>query len=138
MLIHDDTYTWVGWGGKLRLGGGKCRLRVYDLRKEDPQRLTYLRPMIVVVSDVTDSTMSVRSCAGHIATKVTQEFNINPYRMLYIEYYSAKTYGEQNEHLIPERYEAVEFTWKDAKALHPKWRSLTAPILEIIATLTQE
>ena len=135
MLVHDDIYHWEGWGGKLRLGSGKCRLRIYDLGKEGTKRLTHLKPLLVIVSDLTDSTMSIRSCAGHIATTVTQEFNINPSRMLYIEHYPAKTYGEQNEHLISERYEVVEFAWHEDKALHPKWRTLKPPILDIITAL---
>ena len=33
MLIVDDVFAWEGWGGRLRLEAGKCRLKIFDLRK---------------------------------------------------------------------------------------------------------
>jgi hypothetical protein len=135
MLIHDDIFYWEGWGGKLLLGSGKCRLRIYDLKKGGIQGLAYLRPIVVIVCDVPDSKMSVRSCASHIATKVTQAFDIDPQRMMFIEHYPAITYGGKNEHLIPERYDAVEFTWHDDKAIRPRWKPLDASMAEILKEL---
>lgn len=138
MLIYDDIFSWQGWGGPLRLGSGKCRLRIYDLRKGAENRLTYLRPFIIIVSDVPGSKMSVRSCASHVATKVTQDFHIDRHRMLFIEFYPEKTYGEQNQYVIPQRYELVEFAWHADKALHPSWRALEPPMLDIVKSLTQD
>jgi hypothetical protein len=137
MLIHDDIFSWEGFGGILRLGSGKCRLRIYDLGKGETGGLTYLKPFIVIVSDVADSKISVRSCSGHVATRVTQTFQIDPQRMMFIEYYPAQTYGAQNQHLIPERYEVVEFSWHQDKALHPRWRPLAPPLLEVVQALMQ-
>lgn len=132
MRIHDDIFFWEGWGGRLRLGGGKCRLRIYDLKKEDKNGLTHLRPIIVVISDAPDSKMSVKSCAGHIATKVVKTFRIDPNRMLFIEFYPSTTYGRHNEHVIMERYDIIEFTWLENQAIKPKWRSLSPPMLDVV------
>ena len=76
MLLHDDTYNWSGWGGKLGLGSGKCRLRIYDLNKENDRGLTHLKSIVVVVSDIPGSNVSVRSCNSHVATMVAKDFNI--------------------------------------------------------------
>lgn len=138
MLTHDEIFAWDGWGGKLRLGSGKCRLRIYDLRKGEEQKLAHLRPLIVVVSDVPESPMSIRSCSGHIATTVTQRFGVDPARMIYIEYYQPKTYGEKNEYLIPERFEIVEFSWHEGKAFNPKYRAITPPLKDTILPLLRE
>lgn len=138
MLIHNDIFNWEGFGGRLRLGSGKCRLRIYDLGKGESGSLTYLKPFLIIVSDLADSKMSVRSCAGHIATRVAQAFRIDPHRMTFIEYYPTQTYGEQNQHIIPEHYEMVEFSWHQDKALHPRWRPLTAPLLDVIQKLVRE
>ena len=138
MLIHDEIFTWEGWGGKLKLGSGKCRLRIYDLRKGKAANLAHLRPMIVVVSDVAGSPMSIRSCSGHIATTVTRRFGIDPARMIFIEYYQPKSYGENNEHLIPERFEIVEFSWHEDKAFNPKYRPLNPPLKDTILPLLRE
>ncbi|MFP4193394.1 MAG: hypothetical protein ACOCQI_05345 [Desulfosalsimonas sp.] len=137
MLIHDDIYTWEGWGGRLRLASGKCHLRIFDRRKGADSLVTILRPMVVVVSDVSGSKMSVRSCAGHIATCVTRDFDIDPHRMLYVEYYPTVRYGMQNEHEIPEQYVAVDFNWNEGRALNPSWRPLQPPVIDVVKSLME-
>lgn len=136
--LYDDIYSWEGWGGKLKLASGKCRLRIYDRSPGAEQSVPLLRPYVVVVTDVADSKMSVRSCAGHIATSVSREFDIDPHRMLYVEYYPRVTYGQHQEHVIPEHYMAVDFSWHEGKALNPKWRQLKPPLLDIVKPLVEE
>ncbi len=137
MLIHDDIYYWKGWGGKLALASGSCRLRIFDLKKDASKDLVPLRPIIVVVSDVPGNKMSVRSCAGHIATMVTKDFGIKPHRMLWVEYYPESEYGKEKIHTIPARYESVEFEWKGSRAIEPKWRPLKAPLLDEVKKLME-
>ena len=138
MLIYDDIYAWEGWGGKLQLASGKCRLQIYDLARNPAGDLSLMRPIVVIVSDVPESKMSVKSCVSHVATKVSKEFKIDPQRMLFIEYYPAETYGVQDEHVIPEKYEAVDLVWLEDKALHPKWKPLAPSMVRIIKKLTTE
>jgi hypothetical protein len=137
MLVHDDIFSWEGFGGKLRLANGKCRLKIFDLSKGSEKGLAYIRPIIAIVSDVPDSNMSVRSCSSHIATMVTKEFNMDPNRMLFIEYYPSTKYGESKENVIAERYEAVDFTWYQDKAVEPTYRKVTSPLLETIKELNE-
>ena len=120
MLVHDGIYAWEGFGGKLRLASGRCRLRIYDLTRDAAGGPAHLRPLIVIVSDVPESRMSVRSCAGHIATSVARDFKIDPHRMMYIEHVPASTYGEYQERIILEKYEAVDFNWTEGGAIQPK------------------
>jgi hypothetical protein len=135
MLIHDDIFSWRGWGGKLMLGSGKCRLRIYDLKKDNKKSLMHLRPIIVVVSDVPGSKMSLRAATSHIVTLVAKEFNLDPHRMLWIEYYPENKYGIDGKHVIPEKFDAVEFTWHEDKAIQPRWRTLKPPLLDEIKKL---
>jgi hypothetical protein len=137
MLVYDDIFSWEGWGGRLRLASGKCRLRIFDLAKKKENGPAYLRPIIIVVSDIPESPMSVRSCSSHIATRVIQQFHIEPERMLFIEYYPQTTYGEHNEHVIAEKYDAVDFTWRESRAIEPKWRTLKPPLLDVIREIVQ-
>jgi hypothetical protein len=132
MLIYDDIFDWEGFGGKLKLGSGKCRLRIYDLNKGDQKDLAHLRPILVVASDLPGGKMSVRSCSSHIATTVVNRFNIAPQRIQFVEYYPQTQYGEGNSKVIPEMFEAVEFVWKDNKALHPKLKPLGPPLLDLL------
>jgi len=135
MLVYDETYHWEGWGGKLQLGSGKCRLRICDLEKSNSQGLTYLRPILVVVSDIPGSKMTVRSCVSHIATGVAQQFGIDPNRMLLIEYYPRKTYGETSEKQMPEIYEVAEFERYRGKAIRPRWRPLQSSMRDVLKDL---
>lgn len=135
MLIHDDIYRWEGFGGKYRLGHGQCHLRIFDLSKGSSEGMTFLKPMVVVVSDFGDGKSTVKSTAGHIATGVTRDFNIVPNRMTWVEYHPRRTYGTENEHVIPARYEVVEFAWHDGKAIHPQWRPLNPPLLDTLKEL---
>ena len=138
MLIYNDIFAWEGFGGKLRIGAGTCRLKIYDLRGSEKKGLAHLRPFIVVATDIPESRMSVRSCVSHIATSVAKAFKIDPQRMLFLEYYPEATYGRKNEKHIPERYDAVDFQWHGDKALHPKWRSVRPPMLDILRELMCE
>jgi hypothetical protein len=137
-LIYNDIYSWEGWGGKLKLASGKCWLRIYDRSRGEEQAVPFLRPYVIIVTDVADSKMSIRSCAGHIATNVTREFDIDPHRMLYVEYYPEVTYGSDNQHTIPEQYVAVDFTWYESRGLNPKWRLLKPPLLDIVKSLVED
>jgi hypothetical protein len=138
MLIYDDIYHWKGWGGKLGLASGSCRLRIFDQKKGELKDLVLMRPVIVIVSDVPGNDMSVRSCAGHIATMVTKDFEINPQRMLWVEYYPASEYGRELVHTVPEKYDSVEFTWKNDMAIFPKWRTLKPPMLDEVIKLVRK
>ena len=139
MLTYDNVYSWDGWGGKLRLGNGKCRLRIFDLRKDETAKgVSFLKPIIVVITDVPESKMTIRSCTSHIATCVTNDFNIDPSRMLWIEYYPQTNYGQEGERVIPERIEAVEFEWRKDNAIRPKWRPLQPPLLETVKNLISQ
>jgi hypothetical protein len=135
MLIHDAIYFWKGFGGPLRLGSGKCNLLIFDLRLGEKKHLTHLRPMIVIVSDVAGHNMSVRSCAGHIATNVAKDFNIQPQRMLFVEHSPETTYGDHDQHTVSEHFDLVEFTWVENKAIKPRWRSLSKPLQDTISDL---
>jgi hypothetical protein len=135
MLIYDGAYAWKGFGGLLKLASGQCRLRLYDLTRDSGSGAAILRPFIAIVSDVPESRMSVRSCAGHVATSVSRDFKIDPQRMLYIEYYPESIYGERQDHILPEKYEAVDFNWTEGGAIHPRWRTLKPPLLDAIRRL---
>ena len=137
MKLYDDIFVWDGWGGLLKLASGKCRLKIFDLKKGNTNSVAVLRPIIVIISDVPDSKMTIKSCSSHIATKITEKFNIDPSRMLFVEYYPAIVYGNQNEYVIPEKYEAVEFEWRGDKAINPKSRVLKPPMLDMVKDLSK-
>ena len=146
MLIHDDTYSWKGFGGLFDLASGRCRLRLFDLSgSEEGLRgnVMPLKPIVVVVSDLPEhdthmKKVSVRSCTSHIATCVSRDFNIDPHRMIYLEYYPESTYGDKNQHHIPAKLDIADFQWHDGKALHPKWRPLAPPLFEKVIALIEE
>lgn len=119
----------------MQLASGSCRLRLFDLQKQGGAGCAFIRPMVVIVSDVPGSGMSIKSCAGHIATQLSKTFQITPQRMLYLEYYPETEYGEHKKNIIPECYEAVSFTWHGGKAIAPRWRTLRPPMLNMVRQL---
>ncbi|MFC1896647.1 hypothetical protein ACFL0Q_08345, partial [Thermodesulfobacteriota bacterium] len=133
MLVFDGIYHWKGWGGKLLLGSGTCRLRIYDLAQGGTRGPIPLRSVVVVVSDVQGSRamtdLSVRSCAGHIATSIVRDFDIEGHRMLFVDHSPETRYGTGAQKVIPERYETVEFEWHGDNAVRPLWRALETPLL---------
>ncbi|SPD71845.1 conserved hypothetical protein [uncultured Desulfobacterium sp.] len=137
MLIYDGVYHWKGWGGKLRLASGTCRLRIFDQKEKASNSLVLLRPIVVIVSDLPGNTVSIRSCAGHLATTVTRQFNIIHQRMLWVEFYPSVIYGADPIRIMPERYESVEFRWKQDLAIDPKWRPLKPPLLDAVKQLME-
>jgi hypothetical protein len=140
MLIHDDLFSWEGFGGVLGLARGQCRLRMFDLTRDKTSRVMHLKPILAVLSDLPDQDrrfkqMSVRSCCSHVASRVVQTFDLDPQRVVFIEYTPPSTYGDKGQHHIPEKYDVMDFVWHDRSALHPKWRPLEPPLLDVVASL---
>ena len=141
MLLYNGLYHWKGWGGKLQLASGKCKMRIYDLTKGNKDGVVLLKPVVVVLTDeprkkIND--MTIKSCASHIATLVTKQFSIDPERTLWVEYYPQVTYGKANTNVIYEKYEAVEFTWHKNTAISPKWRLLEPPLSDMVKDLEKQ
>lgn len=140
MLIHDDIYAWKGFGGMLDLASGRCRLRIFDLTRTESGNVKLIKPLVVVVSDLPGQEtglkkVSVRSCTSHIATCVVRDFGLDFNRMVYLEYQPATTYGDKNQRRIPAKFDVVDFEWHGEKAMHPKWRKLTPPLLDTVSDL---
>ena len=57
--------------------------------------------------------------------------------MMFIEYYPETVYGQHREHVIAEKYDIVEFTWYEGKAIEPKWRTLKPPLLDAIKKVVE-
>ncbi len=140
MLIHDDIYSWEGFGGLLDLASGNCRLRIFDLSGKGSSTVKMIKPLVVVVSDLPGhetnlKAVSVRSCTSHIATCVVRDFNLDFHRMVYLEYQPETAYGENEQRQIPAKFDIVDFEWHDEKAMHPKWRKLSSPLLDTVVEL---
>ena len=141
MKIFDDVLHWDGYGGKFNLAAGRCRLRLFDLSKESTGAVFQLKPVIAVVSDLpgdrlpTMKKVSVRACISHVATTIVHRFNLDPDRMVLVEYYPRETYGQQAEKIIPEKFDVVDLQWHGDKALFPSWRPLKAPLLGTVRGL---
>ena len=141
MKIFDDVLNWDGYGGKFNLAAGRCRLRLFDLSRDDSLGVPLLKPIIAVVSDLPGDRqpvmkkVSVRACISHVATTIVHRFKIDHNRMVLVEFYPRETYGRESEKVIPEKYDAVDLKWHGDKALFPGWRPLKPPLLDVVRTL---
>ena len=143
MILYDGIYSWKGWGGRLKLGSGQCRLRIYDLRKRKEKGVAHLKPIIVIISDLPDETdwaptkMTVKSCASHIASNVVKEFNIDPNRMMWIEHYPEPPEKDLIRY-SRERFDLAEFTWHDLDATKTVWNPLPRAMEDLVKRLMAE
>ncbi|MCP4748295.1 MAG: hypothetical protein GY874_19480 [Desulfobacteraceae bacterium] len=137
MIVHDDVFSWNGFGGLFQLASGCCRLRIFDLSKGGHKNVAHIKPIVAVASELPDSSpkmkkISVRSCSSHIATCLVNQFKIDPHRMIFAEYTPKSTYGDRQQFTIAAKLEMVDFQWHDQKALYPKFRDLPEPLNAII------
>ena len=141
MKVFDDVLYWEGYGGKFNLAAGRCRLRLFDLTKDQTATVAQLKPIIAVVSDLPGDNpaamkaVSVRACISHVATTIVRRFKLDRNRMMLVEYYPRETYGRQSEKVIPEKFDLVDLKWHDDKALFPSWRPLKDPFLKTVRGL---
>jgi hypothetical protein len=139
--LFDDVFHWEGYGGKFNLASGRCRLRLFDINKDQTATVQPLKPIIAVVSDLPGDDpakmkkVTVRACISHVATTIVHRFKVDHHRMVLVEYYPRETYGVQSEKVIPEKYDVVDLRWHGDKALFPDWRPLKPPLLDVVRTL---
>jgi hypothetical protein len=76
--------------------------------------------------------------AGFASMTLKRGIKRVPHRMFWVEYYPEHKYGAGDTHVIPEKFDAVEFDWHGDKAIQPKWRPLMPPLLDEIKKLIQE
>lgn len=144
MKLFDDIFTWEGYGGNFNLASGRCRLRLFDLSKDQNVTVQWLKPIVAVVNDLPGDDLSamkkvsVRACIGHIATTIVHRFKLDRNRMLVVEYYPKATYGQKPEKVIPEKFDVVDLKWHGDKALFPNWRPLPSAMLETVRQLILE
>ncbi len=145
MKIFDDIMHWDGYGGKFNLAAGRCRLRLFDLSKDQTGNVPQLKPIIAVVSELPGDRrqpsmkkVSLRACISHVATTIVHRFAIDPGRMVVVEYYPRETYGVNSEKIIPEKLDRVVLKWHEKKALFPDWRPLESPLLETVRDLVAQ
>jgi hypothetical protein len=140
MKRYEGVYHWNGWGGKLRLASGSCMLWIFDFANEKKDNLMFLKPILAITRDVPKKSpsfgeMSIRSCAGHIATSAVREFGIDPQRMLWVEHYPQTRYGSGDERLIEEAFFLTDFEWSEGRALNPERRRASPGIADQIRGL---
>lgn len=142
MRIYDGLYTWDGWGGKMKLASGRCRLRLFDLKKGSEGEVTHLKRFVAVVSDIPfekqgPNQLTVKSCAGHIATNVVKNFSIDPARMLWIEYYPEEPESKKLRYPVPERFDEAEFSWNERGATNVRWKTPSPATVELVKKLLE-
>jgi hypothetical protein len=98
-----------------------------------------MQPLVGVVKEIDpDNPISLRSVTSHIATQVTRNFNIDPRRLLWLEYAPARTYGGKTPRTLPGHLDVVDMNWVEGKAMIPKWRPLDEPLRSLVKDLISE
>jgi hypothetical protein len=129
-IIYYYKPPWVGVQAH-------CRLRIY---REGECSL-------VIWSELADNRgMSVTNYAGELATKIVEQYGLEPKQTMFVEHYPAAAYREVRRE---ESYDLVVFDWQDVDtvfnpmlwtriagervkqvASHPQWRRLAVEEVE--------
>lgn len=113
----------------------------YGLDKTDPaERARCLVRMwdsvvatVVMLTELPNNPgVSVTNACEDIATRLVQNFGINPQRTRFIEHYpEVKTMHYGSEHVRKETFDEIFFTWdRNGRAFVPKWKSLAKEEVE--------
>ena len=77
----------------------------------------------------------LKSRTTQVAMWLVRDFNLDFHRMVYLEYQPETIYGDHDQRRIPAKFDIVDFEWHDEKAMHPKWRKLSSPLLDTVTEL---
>ena len=121
--------------GKKRPGYLKTFLTLLILEIFFLSQLPFVRFASNGNPDVPGEQVSVKGWAGPLAGYIVEDFGINTQRMTWVEYYPAVKYGKREIKHIREKFESVEFTWSAGRAVKPRWRDLTSPLLDTVRDL---
>lgn len=101
----------------------KCLVRIWDTGTIS----------VVVLTELPDNPgMSVTNACEDVASRVVQDFGINPQRTRFIEHYPEEkmTYHGQ-EHVRKETFDEIFLTWdRNNRASVPKWKPLVKEEVE--------
>lgn len=115
-LTIDQEYRWKGFGDGMGQWLSKCRLRIL---KPHPEQ------SIVIVSDLgRDTGTSITNCAEILATRIVQEYELDPACLMWVEHYP----GDGS--FPDEEFALVSFDWNDRRAINPDWRHISRGKLE--------
>lgn len=91
---------------------------------------------VVIATELADNEgMSITNAYEWLASRITQEYELDPQRTRFIEHYSAASYVGGS---IPDTYDEVSFVWNGREAHNPQWRRLQGEKLAALQTITAE
>jgi hypothetical protein len=101
----------------------RCLVRIWDTGESG----------VVMLTELPDNPgMSVTNACEDIATRIVQDFGINPQRTRFIEHYpEEKTTHHGIEHVRKETFDEIFFTWDNrSRADEPHWKPLAKEEVE--------
>lgn len=118
-LLTYTRYEFTGYHGSK----AHCRLRIYG---GDPDR-----PSVVIATEAEDNPgTSITNAAESLATRVCQDFRLDPDTVLWVEHYRDRAFfGGRPQ--FQERFDLVSFDRSpDGSFRHPGWRPLARASVE--------
>lgn len=90
-----------------------CHLRIFQDKT---------KTFVIVTELVTNPGMSVTNAAEVIASKVVNQFHLNPETTRFIEHYGQESYEYTGGRKRVDVFDDVTFTWNGTNASSPKWK----------------
>ena len=82
--------------------------------------------LVVLTEHPENAGTSVTNRSEYLATKVCQQFGLDPQTCLFLEHYPQEHYPQsQGRGTLPESWSLVTYNWDDGTARRPDWRSIS-------------
>ena len=94
-----------------------CHLRILQNRSTST---------VIATELATNPGMSITNAAEMLASKIIQQFRLNPKRTRFIEHYGQESYDSEEGRKRADTFDEVTFSWNGTVAMQPKWKPAEA------------
>ena len=142
ITLYNGPFEWENDAPGIHHQRWQCHLHVFNLDQVPELDFKLIRPIAVVATMISENDQpgntSIRSFAHHIATKACADFDLDPTRILFVEYVAPREFGRVERRHLPARFFAGDFRWHNGRAMYPHWQELEDPLKTTIQQLLDQ
>ena len=80
------------------------------------------KTIVIVTELATNQGLSVTNAAEVLASKIVEQFHLDPTTTRFIEHYGKESYGYEDERAVADVFDEVTFVWNGMLAMSPTWK----------------
>ena len=142
ITLYNGPFEWENDAPGIHHQRWQCHLHVFNLDQVPDLDFKMTRPMAVVATAIKEhdqpGNKSIRSFAHQILTKACEDFQLDPARVMFVEYVAPREFGRKESRQLPARLFAGDFRWHNGRAMYPHWQELENPLKTTIQQLLDQ